>query len=149
MRHIQLKCGLPSLNAYINAERRNRYMAAKMKKDAQEAILWQLSGLEPLYGPHFYHFTWLVKDYRKDPDNISAFGHKIIFDAMQVSGVLDNDNLKNVVGLADTYIVNGETGVIIVAIPLTELSDSVIIPIMKEQKNGKKTLTRRIPKQGA
>jgi len=148
MKTIYLKDNLPSLNEYINAERRNRFLGAKMKKDAQEVVLWQLSGLESFYGPHFYHFHWLLPNKRKDPDNISSFVHKIIFDALQVAGIIENDNLKNVVGIADTFEI-GEPGIVITAIPLTQISDSVIIPIMKENKDAKQTLTPRISKQSS
>lgn len=135
---------LPSLNDYINAERRNRFMAAKMKKDAQTAVLWQLKGLQPITELSFYHFEWSIHNQRKDPDNISAFGRKVIFDAMQVAGVLPNDNLKYIVGTADTYVMAEEPSVTIHQIPLTELNGYVTVPVVKLHKHENKRLTGQI-----
>ena len=41
MQTVMIHGKLPSLNEYIDACRRNRYQAAKMKRDAEELIIWQ------------------------------------------------------------------------------------------------------------
>ena len=129
---------LPSLNDYIGCERRNRFMAAKMKKDAQTVVLWQLKGLEAITELSFYHFEWHIDSRRKDPDNISAFGRKVIFDAMQVAGILPNDNLKYIVGTADTYVLDEEPYVLVHRMPLTDLNGYVTIPVVELKKHENK-----------
>lgn len=86
---------LPTLNKYINAERTNKYMAAKLKKDATELVAWQCKKLPQINGQADYTFTWYVKDKRSDPDNI-AYGAKYIFDGLQAAGKLANDSMKYV-----------------------------------------------------
>jgi len=94
---------LPSLNDHITAERRNRFMGAKMKKDTQEAVLWQIKKLVPWEEPSFYWFEWHVSNRRRDPDNVAAFGRKVIMDALQVADKIPNDSMKYILGYADTF----------------------------------------------
>lgn len=93
---------LPSFNEYINAERANKYKAAKMKKDLEEQISWYLVKL-----PHFekqvkIDFYWIEENYRRDVDN-AAFSKKFILDAMVKMGILKNDNRKYVGAFADYF----------------------------------------------
>ena len=93
---------LPSFNEYINAERANKYKAAKMKKDLEEQISWYLAKL-----PHFekqvkIDFYWIEENYRRDADN-AAFSKKFILDAMVKMGILKNDNRKYVGAFADYF----------------------------------------------
>lgn len=93
---------LPSFNEYINAERANKYKAAKMKKDLEEQISWYLAKL-----PHFekqvkIDFYWIEENYRRDADNAS-FSKKFILDAMVKMGILKNDNRKYVGAFADYF----------------------------------------------
>tara|TARA_R110000868_G_scaffold264199_2_gene522803 strand:+ start:51 stop:398 length:348 start_codon:yes stop_codon:yes gene_type:complete len=86
---------LPTANKYINAERTNRYIGAKLKHDATNLVAWQCKKMEKITKPADYTFTWYVPNKRSDPDNI-AFGAKFVFDGLQVAGKLDNDNFKMV-----------------------------------------------------
>lgn len=93
---------LPSFNEYINAERANKYKAAKMKKDLEEQISWYLAKL-----PHFekqvkIDFYWIEENYRRDADN-AAFSKKFILDAMVKMGILKNDNRKYVGAFSDYF----------------------------------------------
>ena len=47
-------------------------------------------------------FDWYAKNKRKDPDNI-AFGKKFILDAMQESGLIENDGFKQIWGFSDNF----------------------------------------------
>lgn len=81
---------------------------------------------------------------RKDPDNISSLGRKIIFDALQVAEKLPNDNLKYIIGTADTYILDSEQFVKIRTLAIDELNGYATIPV-EIIKNHEK---RRTNKQG-
>src|SRR5574337_1510710 len=84
---------LPTLNEYINAERTNRFIAAKIKKEATEMVAWQAKKLPKIEAPADYTFTWYVANKRKDPDNV-AFATKFILDGLMAAGKLDNDSMK-------------------------------------------------------
>ena len=88
---------LPGLNDYINAERANRFAAAKLKKQTQEAIKKCTVGLTPVTKPVKISFIWQGKTARRDIDNISA-AKKFILDALVASGLLPDDSRKWVKG---------------------------------------------------
>lgn len=85
----------PSLNKYINAERTNRFIAAKIKKQATELVTWQCKSMPAITKQADYTFTWFVPNRRSDSDNI-AFACKFIFDGLQAAGKLPNDSMKYV-----------------------------------------------------
>ena len=65
---------LPNANDYIGANRTNRYGAAKMKRQAEAAVMAaikrQMRGLK-LTRPVVLHYTWVEKDRRRDHDNVA------------------------------------------------------------------------------
>ena len=100
---------LCSLNEYIKAERSNRYKAANIKKSetfycATEIHNAMKDGVQ-FDWPAILRFTWIVNNRRQDPDNI-AFSKKFILDGMQKSGFIENDNLNNILGFIDDFIVD-------------------------------------------
>lgn len=93
---------LPGANEYIAACRQNRYLGAKLKKEAQELVLWQIGRLPRLTKPVTIAFRWIEPNNRRDFDNI-GFGKKFILDALQEAGKLPNDNRKHVRGFSDSF----------------------------------------------
>lgn len=101
---------LPTLNEYSNAERANRFKAAKLKKDTEELIGWHIkaSGIKPIKEPIMLVIHWQVpKTCRFDPDNI-VFAKKFILDALQKTGTIQNDNKKYIRGFNDNVIYEGK-----------------------------------------
>jgi Holliday junction resolvase RusA-like endonuclease len=98
------------LNKYINAERTNRFKAAKIKKDLTEFFSWEFLREEPIKEPVKFKFTWFMKDKRKDPDNI-AFQKKFILDGMKEAGIIENDSIKFITGFIDEFEIKGFEGV--------------------------------------
>ena len=96
---------LPGCNEYTAACRGNRYAGAKMKKDAQDLIRWQIYKLPPLTKPVKISFKWVEPNARRDYDNI-RYGAKFILDALQEAGKLPNDNRKYVCGFEDEFAVD-------------------------------------------
>lgn len=100
---------LNNLNDYINAERTNRYAAAQMKakneKIASAYILKSLKGVK-IRSPVKMRYRWYEPDRRRDPDNISSFGRKVIHDALVRCGVLENDGWKNIAGFSDEFYID-------------------------------------------
>ena len=89
-----------SLNDYINAERTNRYMAAKIKKSETQIAADAFKGLQPILVPCIVRFTWVVPNKRRDLDNI-AFAKKYILDGAVDAGFIPGDNMKYIIGFED------------------------------------------------
>ena len=87
---------LVDLNTYINAERRNRFIGAKIKKENTEEVMWQTKNIKPIKNyPVNIEIDWYVKDKKKDPDNV-FFSVKFILDALVGNGILENDGQKQI-----------------------------------------------------
>lgn len=97
---------LPGLNEYIEAERRNRYKGAAMKRKVQRAVelcsKTQLRKFCPA-GPVWMKYTWYERNKRRDKDNISSFGRKVIQDGLVKAGILENDGWKQIEGFSDLF----------------------------------------------
>lgn len=102
---------LPGLNEYIEAERRNRYAAAGMKKQVEHAVMLcaksQLRGVK-FTGPVVMHYLWVEKNRRRDKDNVSSFGRKCIQDALVRAGVLGDDGWRQIEGFTDSFAVDAK-----------------------------------------
>lgn len=101
---------LPGINEYINATRANRFKGAQMKRKAQdicEAGILQ-SGVTMTSRPVVIHYTWYELNQRRDHDNVSGFGHKVIQDALVACGVLSDDGWNEVRGYTDTFKLDKE-----------------------------------------
>lgn len=102
---------LPGLNNLIEAERRNKYAGAKMKRDAEAvvrfAIRKQFRGFKPK-PPVILRYRFFEPDRRRDKDNISGFAHKVIQDALVREGILKNDGWAYVEGFSDAFEVDSK-----------------------------------------
>lgn len=100
---------LPGLNEYIEEERRNRYKAAQIKREAENIVMLcarqQLRGWKAR-GPVMMFYLWVEKDRRRDKDNISGYGRKIIQDALVKGKFLKNDGWNDIEGFADDFAVD-------------------------------------------
>lgn len=96
----------PSLNDYIAAERRNRHIAAKMKREETKRVSDIAAYLDMTFEkPVHVYFTWAEPNKRRDIDNI-AFAHKFILDGLVDAGVLKGDSQKYVTGFVDRFRVD-------------------------------------------
>lgn len=106
---LVLPFALPGLNEYIAAERSHRQAGANLKRKWQKtvanALRRQLRG--PLREPVIMRYTWYERDRRRDKDNISAFGRKIIQDAIVKDlHALKNDGWANIESFSDRFRVD-------------------------------------------
>lgn len=93
---------MPSLNTYINACRRNRFVGAKMKSDLEEEIGLYVCKLPRFENPVRINFLWIEENRRRDLDNVSG-SRKFILDALVKAGVLPDDSPKYVRAFTDTF----------------------------------------------
>ena len=103
---IIIRGALPGLNEYITAERTNRYKGAELKKRAESIVLRSLRGLGKWQaeGPVYMIYHWYCADRRRDKDNVSSFGRKVIQDALVKSKdrfYVDRKNPRIVVELME------------------------------------------------
>lgn len=101
---------MTDLNTYINSERRNRFIAAKIKKEETERVFWECRSqkLSLITKPSYFIFTWFLKDKRKDPDNVSSLGRKFILDGLVRAGILFDDGQEYVKGFVDVFKIDKE-----------------------------------------
>jgi len=97
---------LPSLNDYIEADRKSPYVGAQLKKHHQQYCALYVSRC--LHGTHIekpvtVSFTYYEPTKTRDVDNISGFAHKVIFDALVQTKVLKDDSQRYVTGLKDDF----------------------------------------------
>lgn len=107
----------PTANEYIDACRRNRYQAAKMKRDAEQLVMLQARWLSAIKTRVRIRFVWHEENRKRDPDNV-AFAKKFVLDALQKIGKLKNDNPTFIAGFHDAFIYGEGQGVLVEVIPV-------------------------------
>ena len=101
---------LPGLNELIRAKGNTRYQAYnKLKREWMKTIQWELVAGKILpVSKAFFRFTWHESSRRRDLDNITAGGRKLILDALVLSGILSDDGWDEVSGWSDEFRVSKE-----------------------------------------
>jgi Holliday junction resolvase RusA-like endonuclease len=103
---LTIKGRLPGLNEYVQAERSNRYMGSKMKKEYTELVAWECKRQKlKKCKPVEIIFTWYEANKKRDKDNI-AFAKKFILDGLVQAGVLDSDGWKGYGDFDDRFEVD-------------------------------------------
>lgn len=67
-------------------------------------------------------YKWYKPNSRRDLDNISSFGRKVIQDALVKAKIITDDGWKNIVGFSDKFYVDKENPRIEVVIEEIEKS---------------------------
>ena len=100
---------LPSMNELIAANRKHAQAGAKLKRDWQEGVCWQISfalnrgTLKAVSKPCIVHFEYREKTQKRDLDNVAGFAHKIILDSLVQMKILQNDTQRYVRGFTDRF----------------------------------------------
>ena len=105
---LTIKGRLPALNDYTQASRgKDWYKSAKMKKEAENLIIWCINTQLPkvIKTPIYLTFKWYERDRARDKDNI-AFAKKFILDALQKSKRIKNDGWNEISGFNDEFYVD-------------------------------------------
>jgi len=94
--HILKLPPLVDLNTYIAADKRNRYIGGKIKKEMTELVAMECISqkMPKLSQIKSFRMVWIHRDMRKDFDNVE-FGVKFIKDGMVMAGVIANDGWKH------------------------------------------------------
>ena len=106
---LRLPLKLHSLNEYIHECRRNPQAGARIKRIDQKAVEWnirsQLRGIR-IKRPVTMLYKWFEPNRKRDLDNVSSFGRKVIQDALVACGVLENDGWNQITGFSDEFYVD-------------------------------------------
>ena len=116
---LRINTRLDGLNDYIDACRRNPHAGANMKAQNEKIVMIEIS--RQLRGCHVRHpvimrYQWYEKNRRRDKDNISSFGRKVIQDALVKCKVLQNDGWGVIRGFSDEFYVDKQNPHILVEI---------------------------------
>ena len=110
MQHTLIISGrLDNLNDYITACRTNQYKGAHLKAKNEhkvQAEIYEQLGRLRIRKPVRMRYRWYEKDRRRDLDNVSSFGRKVIQDALVQTHILQNDGWKEIAGFADDWAVD-------------------------------------------
>ena len=100
---------LDGLNEYTRACRSNPYKGSKMKHQNENTVIWairqQLRGVK-IRTPVRLEFYWYEASKRRDHDNVSSFGRKVIQDALVKAGVLEDDGWDYIDGFTDLFLLD-------------------------------------------
>lgn len=106
---LVIRGSLPGLNEFIGAVNTNRHKGNALKRDAELmvsfAIKSQLRGVK-ITRPVVMRYLWVEKSRRRDLDNISSYGRKVIQDALVRCNVLKNDGWNEIQGFSDSFAVD-------------------------------------------
>ena len=100
---------LPGLNEYIDAERQSKYKAAALKARSMQLVMiyakrdlrkWRAKG------PVYMRYTWYEPNRRRDKDNVSGYGRKVIQDTLVKGGWLRGDGWSHISGYSDDFRVD-------------------------------------------
>lgn len=124
MRHTLIISGrLDNLNDYIRAIDVNRHEGSKLKKKNQNKVIaeiYEQLGRLRIKKPVVMRYRWYEKDRRRDLDNISSFGRKVIQDALVSTRVIENDGWKEIRGFSDEFYIDQKNPRIEVEIEVIE-----------------------------
>ena len=102
---------LPGLNDLIEAERRNKYAGANLKKQAEKVVRAHIREQLPGYRPktpvklHYYIYE---RNRRRDLDNVFSLCAKILQDSLVKEGIIDNDGWEYICGFTAQFFVDNE-----------------------------------------
>lgn len=106
-----IKGKLDNLNDYITACRSSRYAGAELKHKNEDAVLcaiYEQLGRTRIKKKIKMQYKWYEPNSRRDLDNISSFGRKVIQDALVNAKIITDDEWKNIIGFSDEFYVDKE-----------------------------------------
>ena len=110
MRHTLIISGrLDNLNDYIAACRANPHQGASLEARNENKVLAEIYsqlGRLRIRKPVKMRYRWFEKNRRRDLDNVSSFGRKVIQDALVQAHTLQNDGWKEITGFSDEFYVD-------------------------------------------
>lgn len=87
---------LPGLNELISGRGRPWWRCRKVKDEAMQVVQWHFheAKINPYVVPIILAVKWIERDGRRDRDNVTSGGAKILLDAMKKQGIIVDDSRK-------------------------------------------------------
>ena len=101
MSRVYIDYQFTTLNEYINAERTNKFIASKIKRENTEVARLHFIG-KKFQKPLEVKFKWFVSNLGRDLDNL-AFCCKYILDGMVKAKAIPSDNLRHIVKITHEF----------------------------------------------
>ena len=102
---------LHGMNDILDACKEGYRKGSALKRSDQDAVEWlirsQLRGVH-FKKPVFMIYRWYEKDQRRDKDNISSFGRKVIQDALVNCRIIKNDGWRYIEGFEDHFYIDAK-----------------------------------------
>jgi Holliday junction resolvase RusA-like endonuclease len=97
---------LSSQNEVIRNAAYNRYGGGAQRKKEKNRCYWSI--LEQMNGKRFtspvtISFTWIEPNSKRDLDNISGGGQKVLIDSLVMAKVIPNDTRQWVKGISHSF----------------------------------------------
>lgn len=108
---LKLPIRLPSLNEYINECRLSPKAGGRMKRRDEDTVIANILMQFPdvkFVNPVIMNYLWVEKNKKRDKDNVSSYGRKVIQDALVDTGVLEGDGWDHIEGFSDAFMVDAE-----------------------------------------
>lgn len=108
MKAYTIPLRLPGINEYQNACRRHPIQGAMMKKKWMQAVMTYLGPAVKFSWPAQFQIIYTEPNKKRDIDNITGFGSKVILDAFVKAGFLPDDGPSFVNKIDNTVIYGDE-----------------------------------------
>lgn len=112
------------MNEIVAAAKSGHGRYAKLKREHTQAVVYYAlaAGVYRFACPVIIHCHWMEPNRRRDKDNISSGGRKMIHDGLAEAGVIMKDGWKGVAGFTDTFsVVAANLRGVSVAVEATEI----------------------------
>jgi len=118
MKKLVIPDRMPGLNKVLGRANANRYAGGKLKKEWTERVAWECKtqDIGKLNEPVELEFRWFEPNRKRDPDNFTSAGRKLLLDGLQMAGCLRNDGWKNIAGFSDKWSVDKDNPRVVVII---------------------------------
>ena len=118
----------PDLNNFLTAYGRHPQVGGKIKKEfmivACNFIRKDLRGVKITKRVKI-HYRFYEQSKRRDPSNVASFAVKVIEDALQKCGVIENDGWANIAGYSQDFFVDKDNPRIEVTITEVEYESNL------------------------
>jgi hypothetical protein len=102
-----------------SGKRWNGYNAMKQRYQAEIEKAIRASGITAV-DVASVSFQWRERYWRRDPDNVSSGGRKLILDSLVKAGIIPDDGPRYIKGLADTFCYGVRADGVLVTLKTTE-----------------------------
>lgn len=118
MQRFTIPGRLEGLNAVIAANRSNKFIGAKVKRESTTLCAMAIRAAKLRKVEHYpltVCIDWVEPNNRRDPDNVAS-AKKFVFDALQETGIIENDGQRQIRSLVDTFSVDRKNPRVVVSL---------------------------------